>query len=138
MWASAEGGTPEVTLETSMGPFTVEVLSSVWLLRKRFKVKDNITPSVFFFFFVGHTILNKCRFQHFQFIFFFTLFFSYCNHSYTTSTHRELAGTSLNSLAETTTTTLNSIESSRSLSKYTYVNKIFFVWYNFIFIILIG
>jgi hypothetical protein len=50
MWASAEGGTPEVTLETSMGPFTVEVLFSVWLLRKRFKVKDNITPSVFFIF----------------------------------------------------------------------------------------
>jgi hypothetical protein len=129
MWASAEGGTPEVTLETSMGPFTVEVLSSVWLLRKRFKVKDNITPSVFFFFSysillskyecerkLGHTILNKCRFQHFQFIFFFTLFFSYCNHSYTTSTHRELAGTSLNSLAETTTTMLNSTESSRYLS----------------------
>lgn len=27
MWASAEGGAPEVTLETSMGSFTVEVLS---------------------------------------------------------------------------------------------------------------
>ena len=26
MWASAEGGPPEVTLETSMGSFTVEVL----------------------------------------------------------------------------------------------------------------
>lgn len=26
MWASAEGGAPEVTLETSMGSFTVEVL----------------------------------------------------------------------------------------------------------------
>lgn len=27
MWASAEGGAPEVTLETSMGSFTVEVIS---------------------------------------------------------------------------------------------------------------
>jgi hypothetical protein len=26
MWASAEGGAPEVTLETSMGSFTVEVI----------------------------------------------------------------------------------------------------------------
>lgn len=26
MWASAEGGAPEVNLETSMGSFTVEVL----------------------------------------------------------------------------------------------------------------
>lgn len=25
MWASSEGGAPEVTLETSMGSFTVEV-----------------------------------------------------------------------------------------------------------------
>jgi peptidyl-prolyl cis-trans isomerase-like 1 len=31
MWASAEGGAPEVTLETSMGSFTVEVvLSSIF------------------------------------------------------------------------------------------------------------
>ena len=52
------------------------------------------------------------RFHNFNF--YFNL--SCKNHSYTTSTHRELAGTSLNSLAETTTTTLNSIESSRSLS----------------------
>ena len=29
MWASTEGGPPEVTLETSMGSFTVEVLSFV-------------------------------------------------------------------------------------------------------------
>ena len=28
MWATAEGGSPEVTLETSMGSFTVEVLPS--------------------------------------------------------------------------------------------------------------
>ncbi|RZS08846.1 hypothetical protein BHM03_00039873 [Ensete ventricosum] len=27
MWGSADGGPPEVTLETSMGPFTVEVVS---------------------------------------------------------------------------------------------------------------
>jgi hypothetical protein len=27
MWASADGGTPEVTIETSMGAFTVEVTS---------------------------------------------------------------------------------------------------------------
>lgn len=51
-----------------------------------------------------------------QFLFFNFYNLSCKKHSYTTSTHRELAGTSLNSLAETTTTTLNSIESSRSLS----------------------
>ncbi|TVU04523.1 hypothetical protein EJB05_47634, partial [Eragrostis curvula] len=28
MWGSAEGGTPEVTLETSMGAFTVEVITT--------------------------------------------------------------------------------------------------------------
>jgi len=31
MTADAEGGAPEVTLETSMGPFTVEVLLSLSL-----------------------------------------------------------------------------------------------------------
>lgn len=48
MWASAEGGSPEVTLETSMGSFTVEVISyckvkrlpafSVWFLRNPKKI----------------------------------------------------------------------------------------------------
>lgn len=32
MWASADGGPPEVTLETSMGPFTVEVVLLLLLL----------------------------------------------------------------------------------------------------------
>lgn len=31
MWASAEGGPPEVTLETSMGSFTVEVTPALLL-----------------------------------------------------------------------------------------------------------
>lgn len=32
MWASSEGGAPEVTLETSMGSFTVEVFSAFFFL----------------------------------------------------------------------------------------------------------
>lgn len=46
MWASAEGGAPEVTLETSMGSFTVEVLAF-------FEFSSSVNfPSLGFLFFI--------------------------------------------------------------------------------------
>lgn len=79
MTAEAEGGAPEVTLETSMGPFTVEVLLSLSLYS-------------FYFLIISY---------HFLILFFLVM------DSYTTSTHQELAGTFLNYLVEVIMTTLN-------------------------------
>lgn len=55
MWASAEGGPPEVTLETSMGSFTVEVLSFLfnYLLfgcSESHRKSNEVLNWVFFFF----------------------------------------------------------------------------------------
>jgi hypothetical protein len=85
MTADAEGGAPEVTLETSMGPFTVEVLLSLSL---------SLSLSLYPFYFL---IIS----YHFLILFFLVM------DSYTTSTHQELAGTFLNYLVEVIMTTLN-------------------------------
>lgn len=91
MWASAEGGVPEVTLETSMGSFTVEVFFS--------------------FPFFSNTLLDESSISIWGFLFYFI--FNFLVYSCTTSTHLELVGTSLNCLAGVITTTLNSTGSSR-------------------------
>nr|GMD89840.1 peptidyl-prolyl cis-trans isomerase CYP18-2 [Ipomoea batatas] len=47
MWPSAEGGPPEVTLETSMGSFTVEFLHpELWRNCLVLKFEDEITPQL--------------------------------------------------------------------------------------------
>ena len=63
MWASAEGGPPEVTLETSMGSFTVEVLpllfnSLLFVCSESHRKSNKVINWVFFFlFFIINVIL---------------------------------------------------------------------------------
>lgn len=54
MWASAEGGAPEVTLETSMGSFTVEVIFILFYFLNSFVLKPRYRIRVLtIFFFLG-------------------------------------------------------------------------------------
>lgn len=94
MWASEEGGPPEVTLETSMGPFTVEVFLSS-------PKSPFSSPSLLFLSFM----INLSN-----------LF----SHSSTTNTPPKPAEISSSSLEGAITTTSNSTESSRYSHPFAY------------------